>query len=438
MNSRLNGILDLYRAWSRSVSELWHEPIKVILHPSEWRIRWLGFFILIGNPLFFCVWTEIIVQPYEHLPTRLFLSLLGLLVLLETKKIISGDFFWKWFCFAVLFIQLPLFFIYMAYRNGFDPVWLGSCVAMVLIYYQTIDWRLATLSIFASLLILLSVHIIHPFVVLANYQTILFVIVFIFSWFSAIILGGSAANLSKIATLNTAFNLGVMAHELRTPISSIGLLSTILKNKHAESQDPALFHLSSKLDVLVKTINNHIDNQIINSKMIDIKSTNEVISIEPMMTGVLDLFPYKNALEKAAIRLVCMDNFQFNGSSTLFTQVFNNLIRNAFKALAAKELSDELKRIDITTYISNNAFGKQIACIDITDNGVGIQADHIRKVLEPFFSTNDALGHGLGLSFCKKVVQASKGDLTIQSSYGHSTTITIELPLSTPPFSTPQ
>jgi two-component system, CAI-1 autoinducer sensor kinase/phosphatase CqsS len=429
MNPQLNSILLAYRAWARSCSELWKEPIKLILHPSVWRIRWLGIFIILGNPIFYYIWTRVFVQPYESLPSRLLMCLLGALILVETQQIVSGHFFWKWFCVFVLFLQLPMFFLYMAYLNDFNPIWLGSCVAMILIYYQAVDWRIASFSTTFSVFLVFILSLVHPINDGANENNVIFCIVFLFAWLSAIILGGSAANLSKINILNTAYNLGVMAHELRTPISSVGILSTVLKLKYHDSQDQELLELSKKLDLLVKNINYHIDNQISNSNLINIKINNEKNSIVDIIESVLKLFPYKNDAEKNIIKHSLADDFIFNGSATLYTQVFNNLIRNALKALAAKELQEQDKRIDIVSYVTQGTFGKQIGCIDITDNGVGIQAEHIRKVLEPFFSTNDSLGHGLGLSFCKKVVEASKGNLSIESIYGHSTTITIQLPL---------
>jgi two-component system, CAI-1 autoinducer sensor kinase/phosphatase CqsS len=429
MNVRYDKINKTYSAWTRGMGELLREPLKPMLHPSEWRLRWVGFFIAIGNPIFYIVWANVLTQPFEYLPARILISCFGIILLVNIKKILEGIFFWNWFYAAIMFIQLPLFFLFMAYKNNFNTVWLGSCVAMVLIFYQATDWRIAatgTLTAIVGIFALIYINDAH-YVLDSNLKE--FIFVFIFSWVSATVLGASAANLAKQNMLNTAFNLGVMAHELRTPISSVGLLSTILKNKYLESKDESLLSLSNKLNTLVKTINSHIDNQIVNSKIIGINTSAETASIKSVIDNVLVTFPHKNSEEELIIRYKCVDDFTFSGSSVLFTQVFNNLIRNSLKALAAKELEAQFKRIEITSYISNKSFGKKMACIDITDNGIGIKPEDIHNVLEPFFSTNDELGHGLGLSFCKKVVRASNGRLLIKSLYGSRTTITIELPL---------
>jgi two-component system CAI-1 autoinducer sensor kinase/phosphatase CqsS len=163
--------------------------------------------------------------------------------------------------------------------------------------------------------------------------------------------------------------------------------------------------------------------------LIDIKNTSEIISAKQVIENVIQTFPFKNGIEQSAVKYYCLNNFMFNASETLFTQLLNNLLRNSFKAMAVKEMSDQSKKIHISSYVSKQAYGKLFGFITVADNGTGIQSDDLKKILEPFFSTNDAIGHGLGLFFCQKVVAACKGQLSIKSTFGHSTTITIELPI---------
>ena len=49
--------------------------------------------------------------------------------------------------------------------------------------------------------------------------------------------------------------------------------------------------------------------------------------------------------------------------------------------------------------------------------------------LEPFFSSDHRTGHGLGLAFCRRVVQSSGGSIRVSSEPGHGATFTVELPL---------
>jgi len=71
--------------------------------------------------------------------------------------------------------------------------------------------------------------------------------------------------------------------------------------------------------------------------------------------------------------------------------------------------------------------------IYLQDNGPGIDAAHLQKIFEPFFSTKpEGQGTGLGLSICYDIVQAHHGALYVSSQPGLGTIFIIELPLKGP------
>lgn len=63
----------------------------------------------------------------------------------------------------------------------------------------------------------------------------------------------------------------------------------------------------------------------------------------------------------------------------------------------------------------------------ISDTGVGISEDHLKKIFEPYFSTKQT-GFGLGLAVAKKVVEEHGGSITVESTVGKGTTFTVKLP----------
>ena len=67
--------------------------------------------------------------------------------------------------------------------------------------------------------------------------------------------------------------------------------------------------------------------------------------------------------------------------------------------------------------------------IVIADKGTGIPLKKQHRIFEPFFSLQSSVGNGLGLTFCKNVVEASDGRLLLQSQPGHGAAFTIDLPL---------
>jgi signal transduction histidine kinase len=65
--------------------------------------------------------------------------------------------------------------------------------------------------------------------------------------------------------------------------------------------------------------------------------------------------------------------------------------------------------------------------LEIIDTGVGIKAEMKEKIFEPFFSTRSG-GSGLGLPTAKRIIDAHDGKLTVESTPGHGTAFTINLP----------
>ena len=68
--------------------------------------------------------------------------------------------------------------------------------------------------------------------------------------------------------------------------------------------------------------------------------------------------------------------------------------------------------------------------LEITDNGIGISAEDIPHIFEPFFSTKQAVsGIGLGLPIVHGIMQSHKGKISVKSEPGNGTTISISIPL---------
>jgi signal transduction histidine kinase len=111
------------------------------------------------------------------------------------------------------------------------------------------------------------------------------------------------------------------------------------------------------------------------------------------------------------------------GDPVKLKQVFVNLIGNAIK------FTEPGGRVSISSDIQEAALR-----IRIRDTGIGIRAEDIPLVVQPFYRVNSVLdakhqGAGLGLPFAKSVVELHGGSLGIESEVGQGTTVTISLPL---------
>ncbi|MFA4973432.1 MAG: HAMP domain-containing sensor histidine kinase [bacterium] len=100
-------------------------------------------------------------------------------------------------------------------------------------------------------------------------------------------------------------------------------------------------------------------------------------------------------------------------------RVLTNLCRNAIEAMPpAGGL--------ITTSLSNN---DDSVWIEIYDNGAGISPQSIDRIFERGYTYGKTNGTGLGLSFCKSVVEAHGGSLKVFSEKGHGTVFSLEFPV---------
>jgi two-component system sensor histidine kinase AtoS len=68
----------------------------------------------------------------------------------------------------------------------------------------------------------------------------------------------------------------------------------------------------------------------------------------------------------------------------------------------------------------------------ISDSGVGMDAVAVERAFEPYFSTKTA-GSGLGLANAKRNIELSGGTISLVSTPGVGTTVTITLPAAPPP-----
>ncbi|MBX3204877.1 MAG: response regulator [Labilithrix sp.] len=116
-----------------------------------------------------------------------------------------------------------------------------------------------------------------------------------------------------------------------------------------------------------------------------------------------------------------------SANAVRLTQVFLNLLLNAAHAIPDGRASENT----VTVTTSRSPLGG--AAIEIRDTGGGIAPEHLERVFDPFFTTKPmGTGTGLGLTICKGIVEKLDGTISVESNPGLGTTVTVELPPSTP------
>jgi two-component system, CAI-1 autoinducer sensor kinase/phosphatase CqsS len=403
--------------------------MEIILHPSRRRLQWLGVLTIIGHAIFWLLWTHVFPQPYEDWLWRLLMAITGLPLVFLPKGNLAHSRSMKWYFSFACWIQLPFFFVWMYFMNANSSMWMATVAVMIVVYNNLTDWRAATLGlIFGALASAFFSQFMLGYWPPVPTEHFL---VFGFSWVFASLLAFSSANLRRERLRHSLNVIGIMAHELRTPLATMALIAQALRIESLNMSHPhevRLEELATRIDALTRAINHHIDSQMANARYEHQLLATQSLSAQKLVQQVLQDYPFGSKRERQCVQVVLHSDFWFRGSARQFTQVLDNLIKNAMHSLktAQSRYSYGDLRIEVGM---RNALGR----IQITDQGVGVHASQLKLIFEPFFSTANETGHGLGLAFCKQVVEAAHGTIMVHSEPAMGATFTLQLPCQPAP-----
>ncbi len=414
------------------------EPLVPILHPSPWRLRLFGFALAVGNPLFGWIWSELIPQRYESVLLRGLMTALGIVLMLPcmTRNIASPT--TRFVVAVIAWIELPLFFSWMYFCNGSGVAWLASVSAMILIYHHLTDWRIASAGVVLGGLVawgLFQGFAPNNFY-LNSPERSLDAVVIAFSWGCALLLGLSSANLRREHLANTLTTVGIMAHELRTPLSTAALIGDAIQLEAqrqpatARASAAQLEKLASRLHGLVRNMNHQIDTEIANAKLLELPHYRELVRAERLVRDVVAAYPFSTTRQRECVQIIIRNDFAFLSSRSQFSQVLDNLIKNALHSLMAADSRYAAGALRIEVGLLRDR-GR----IVVSDDGMGIDATVLRQIFKPFYSNKRGTGHGLGLAFCQRVVRSAGGSIAVKSDFAVGASFTIELPVATRQFS---
>ena len=211
-----------------------------------------------------------------------------------------------------------------------------------------------------------------------------------------------------------------VAHELRQPLGVINNSVYYLKKKLKDiTQEKVKKHLTM-LEKEVKHANYLITDLVAfasrEAPVFNECNINQTIEEVLFSFEIPPNIEVKKELEKS-IPTISADSYQIQ-------RVCFNLVSNAMSAMPKGGY------LEIRT--GEDKDGENIV-ISITDTGEGIPKENIAKVFEPYFTTK-ARGLGLGLSLCKKYLEAHGGRIELESDVGKGTTFIVKLPLNQPVY----
>jgi two-component system nitrogen regulation sensor histidine kinase GlnL len=115
------------------------------------------------------------------------------------------------------------------------------------------------------------------------------------------------------------------------------------------------------------------------------------------------------------------------GDRSRLTQVFLNLIKNAFQALEGGGGVTITTRLETDYHIREQGAGRnRFIWIDVTDEGAGIREENLPHIFAPFFTTKNN-GTGLGLPICYRIIKEHGGVIRVESTEGKGSTFKVAL-----------
>ena len=205
-----------------------------------------------------------------------------------------------------------------------------------------------------------------------------------------------------------------LAHQIRTPLSAAMLYASNLKNPKVSQPVREQF-----VDKLIGRLH-HLEQQV-QDMLIFVKGECKLIhrmSVPELFQAMADNLSLKLQQFPGSVEWIDDSNDgEIQCQQDALISALCNLVNNAFESIPVDpHIRIEARREDARL------------CLEVADNGPGMDEATLRQIQEPFFTTKSH-GTGLGIPVVMAIVRAHQGEFQIDSRPGHGTTVRLMLPL---------
>jgi two-component system phosphate regulon sensor histidine kinase PhoR len=226
----------------------------------------------------------------------------------------------------------------------------------------------------------------------------------------------------RLSEIRTDF-VNNMTHELKTPISTIGLSADAIQGALSNADTE---RVRSYVDI-IKNENSRLKSQV--ERVLQIASLspkkvalqNQEIDFHALLQSAAQTFRMQLQDDDGSITTTFQaQHFHIKGDSVHITNVVYNLIDNA------------VKYTTLTPHIQIRTTWKSgWLRIEFEDNGIGIDRENQKMIFEKFYrvptgNLHSVRGYGLGLFYVKTIVEAHKGKINLTSEPNKGSTFIIE------------
>jgi PAS domain S-box-containing protein len=217
--------------------------------------------------------------------------------------------------------------------------------------------------------------------------------------------------------------IGMVSHELKTPLTSLSAILQVAQAKLKDSDDAFLSGAMNKANTQVKRMSGMI-NGFLNISRLEsgkIMIDKRTFDLEEMISEVID--EVKLTVNSHQLNFIPCAATEVYADHDKISSVISNLISNAVK------YSPRGKNVDITCEVSE---GKAI--VSVKDEGMGIKAQDIDKIFDRYYRvqsnhTQHISGFGIGLYLSAEIVRRHGGEIWAESESGKGSKFTFSIPV---------
>ncbi len=253
------------------------------------------------------------------------------------------------------------------------------------------------------------------------YLSIIVILVLFFFGFSVSII----LRQKRLSEVKTDF-INNMTHELKTPISTIGLSAEMLLRSDYSNEPDKLKQYAGIIFKENQRLQRQVE-RVLNVAKLDkeeIVLSKESFDMHELLAEVKDNFEFNQNEKGGNIDLhLNAEQFHIKVDPLHISNVVFNLVDNAIK------YCETTPHIKITTSSDKRHF-----LMEIEDNGIGIKRENLKMIFDKFYrvptgNIHNVKGFGLGLYYVKMIIEQHKGSIFVKSTVGQGTTFTVQLPL---------
>lgn len=198
-----------------------------------------------------------------------------------------------------------------------------------------------------------------------------------------------------------------LAHELRTPITTIKGYLEAVEDRKIEMNKEVLIELQEETDRMINLIEKLNDFSNAQNKVLNLKK--EQINLSKIIKKVIKQKQSYLAEKNIDLKLEVKENLILKGDKDSLIQIFNNILENAVKY---NKQNGEIK--------INSFENEKEIIIDIKDTGIGISREDLPYIFERFYRADksrnsDNQGTGIGLAVTKELMEAHQGEIKVES-----------------------